>query len=190
MPFHDPIVSHEQATATMREMHRWHAASEEEAEESGDRVIEVMVYRSVKLWLDTQGPGVGLHTAEPIFVAPPHDVKILAPALYLSDLAARAPYEQLRQGASFFDNATCLNLLGSEQAGTLFRDAMYGRFGMPQDACPINRSCKPWPRPPLWRGVDAVLAVMMTSEHRMRREAGLLRLSTNAAPGASRPRRL
>ena len=190
MPFHDPIVSYEHATATMREMHRWRAASEEETEAIGDRLIEMMAYRSVKLWLDTQGPGVGLHTAEPVFVAQPDDVKMLAPAVYLSDLAARSPYEQLRQGASFFDNATCLNLLGSEQAGTLFREAMCIRFGVLQDACVINRSCKPWPRPPLWRGVDAVLAVMMTSEHRVRREAGLLRLSTNAAPGAPRPRRL
>lgn len=190
MPFHDLIVSHKHATATMHVMHRWHAASEEETEAIGDRVIEVMTYRSVKLWLDTQGPGVGLHTAEPVFVAQPDDVKMLAPAVYLSDLAARSPYEQLRQGASFFDNATCLNLLGSEQAGAMFRDVMCSRFGMPQDACLINRSCKPWPRPPLWRGVDAVLAVMMTSEHRVRREAGLLRLSTNGAPGAPRPRRL
>ena len=189
MPFHDPIVSNKQATATMREMHRWRAVSEEETEETGDRVIEVMVYRSVKLWLDTQGPGVGLHAAEPIFVAPPHDVKMLAPVVYLSDLAARTPYEQLRQGASFFDNATCLNLLGSEQAGAMFREVMCSRFGVPHDACVINRSCRPWPRPPLWRGVDAVLAVMMTSEHRVRREAGLLRLSTSAAPRASRPRR-
>ncbi len=190
MPFHDPIVSYEQATATMREMHRWRAASEDEAQEIGDRVIEVMGYRSVRLWLDTQGPGVGLHTAEPIFVARRFDGKMLAPALYLSDLAARSPYEQLRQGASFFENATCLNLLGSEPAGMLFRDVMSARFGMPLDACVINRSSKPWPRPPLWRGVDAVLAVMMTSEHRMRREAGLLRLSTSAAPSAPRPRRL
>lgn len=190
MPFHDPIVSHEHATAAMREVHRWRATSEEETEVIGDRVIEVMAYRSVKLWLDTQGPGVGLHTAEPVFVAPPHDVKMLAPAVYLSDLAARTHYEQLRQGASFFDNATCLNLLGSEQTGELFREVMCSRFGMPQDACLINRSCKPWPQPPLWRGVDAVLAVMMTSEHRVRREAGLLRLSTNGAPGAPRPRRL
>ena len=190
MPFHDPIVSHKQATATMHVMHCWRAASEEEAEEFGDRLIEVMVYRSVKLWLDTQGPGVGLHTAEPVFVAQLDDVKMLAPGLYLSDLAARTPCEELRQGASFFDDATYFNLLGSEQAGRLFRYVMCCRFGMPAHMCAINCPPKPWPRPPLWRGVDAVLAVMMTSEHRMRREAGLLRLSTNAAPGASRPRRL
>ena len=190
MPFHDPIASHKQATATMHVMHRWRADSEEDTEAIGDRVIEVMAYRSVKLWLDTQGPGVGLHTLEPIFVARPYDRKMLARALHLSDLAARTPYEQLRQGASFFEQVTCFNLLGSETAGTLFRDVMCGRFGMPQDACVINRSSKPWPRPPLWRGVDAVLAVMMTSEHRVRREAGLLRLSTNAAPSAPRLRRL
>ena len=150
----------------------------------------LIAYRSVKLWLDTQGPGVGLHTAEPIFVAPPHDVKMLAPVVYLSDLAARTPYEQLRQGASFFDNATYFNLLDSEQAGAMFREVMCSRFGMPAHMCVINCPPKPWPRPPLWRGADAVLAVMMTSEHRMRREAGLLRLSTNAAPSAPRPRRL
>lgn len=190
MPFHDPIVSHEHATATMHVMHRWRADSDEETEEIGDRVIEVMAYRSVKFWLDTQGPGVGLHTLEPIFVARPYEAKMLARALHLSDLAARTSYEQLRQGASFFEQATCFNLLGSGAAGTLFRDAMCARFGMPQDACVINRSSKPWPRPPLWRGVDAVLAVMMTSEHRVRREAGLLRLSTDAAPSAPRPRRL
>jgi hypothetical protein len=190
MPFRSPIVSHEQATSSTDVMLHWRADSEENVEHIGDRVVEVMAYRSVKLWLDTQGPGVGLHSSEPIFVVQPYDKSILAPAVPFSALAARSPHEHEQRGASFFDTATCFNLLGSELAGEWFRQVMSSRFGMPSGTYVINRSPNSWPRPPLWRGVDRVLAVMMSPEHRVRREAGLLRLSTNNTPGAPRPRRL
>jgi hypothetical protein len=189
-PFTQPICSHDDATDAMHAVHWWRAHSIEDGHEIADRVIEIAAFRSTQLWLDTQGAGVCLFTPEPIFVSQSHDEMLLAPATHVSVLAALSPHPHGQAGTRFFDNATCLNLLASQLVGELFRRIMGTRFGLPVGTRVIHHMSSPWPRPPLWRGFEAVLNSMMTSEHRVRREAGLLRLSTNGAPGAQRPRRL
>ncbi len=189
-PFTQPICSHDDATDAMHAVHWWRAHSIEDGHEIADRVIEIAAFRSTQLWLDTQGAGVCLFTPEPIFVSQSHDEMLLAPATHVSGLAALSPHPRGQAGTRFFDNATCFSLLASQLVGELFRRIMGTRFGLPVGTSLVHHTSSPWPRPPLWRGFEAVLNSMMTSEHRVRREAGLLRLTTEPAPHAPGQRRL
>lgn len=189
-PFDRPVRCFDDATLAMHALHWWRAHSIEDGHEIADRVIEIAAFRSTQLWLDTQGAGVGLFTSEPVFVSQPHDEMLLAPATHLSGLAALSPHPHGQTGTSFFNSASCFNLLGSQLVGELFRRIMGARFGLPVGTSAIHHISSPWPRPPLWRGTDAVLNALMTPEHRVRREAGLLRLTTEPASHAPGQRRL
>lgn len=189
-PFTQPICSHEDATIAMHAVHWWRAKSIEDGHEIADRVIEIAAFRSTQLWRDTEGTGVGLYTSDPVFVTETHDEMLLAPATHFSRVAAPAPRSQHSSATGFFESASCFNLLGSQVVGELFRRIMGARFGLPTGTSVIIHFSSPWPHPPLWRGFDATLNAMMTREHRVRREAGLLRLATEPAPLAPGQRRL
>jgi hypothetical protein len=189
-PFTQPICSDDDAALAMHAVHWWRAQSIEDGHEIADRIIEIAAFRITQLWRDTEGAGVGLYTSDPIFVTQTHDEMLLAPATHLSRVAAPTPCSQHPSATGFFESASCFNLLGSQVGGELFRRIMGTRFGLPVGTSAIIHLSSSWPRPLLWRGFDATLNAMMTTEHRVRREAGLLRLTTEPAPHAPGQRRL
>lgn len=174
--------------------HLWHAHTLQEADEIADRLIEIVAFRATRLWQDHFGANAqpGMFLAPPQFATQPHATSLLVPVLGYPNFApgfVLGP-TQPSDEPDFFEKATCDNLLGSILLGELFRRLMCARFGPPIGTSALDHTSSSWPEPPLWRGIDAVLTALMTSEHRMRREARLLEISTEPASATPWQRRL
>lgn len=191
-PFTRPIRDHHEATLAAQSALWWPAHTAEALHPIGDRLIEIAVFRAEQLWHATHGAQPSTLAIEPAFITQRHDPMLLAPAgsvsSYFPDTVASFP--QARDGTGFFDEASCLNLLGSMQAGELLRRTLCARFGLPTGTSELNHTSSSWPTLPLWQGAENVLELLMIPDHRIRRDAALLELDTDPAPHASGQRRL
>jgi hypothetical protein len=191
-PFDRPIRNHYEATLASQSAFWWPAHTLEAIHPIGDRLIEIVAFRAANLWQDTHGASLGMLSVEPAFITALHDHMLLAPASRSVNFAPGSivAMQNVSDGTHFFDEASCLNLLGSMQAAALFRRTMGARFGLPIGTSELNHSGSPWPNLPLWEGPQVALECLMTPHHRARRDAGLLELDTNPAPLAPAQRRL
>lgn len=192
-PFDRPIRNHYEATLAAQSAYWWPAHTVEAIHPIGDRLIEIVAFRAEKLWQDTQGQTLlGVLTVESVLITMRFDPMLLAPVPSFSNFfpgGLKDPASS-RWVPRFYDEASCLNLLGSMQMAELFRRTVGARFGLPTGTSELNHTSSPWPTLPLWQGATVVLERMMTPDHRVRREAGLLELATDPAPHAPGQRRL
>jgi hypothetical protein len=191
-PVDRPIRNHYEATLAAQSAYWWPVHTVEAIHPIGDRLIEIVIFRAEKLWRDTHSAGPSTLSIEPAFITVLHDPMLLAPAGRPVNFAPGTIVANCNavDGSGFFGEASCLNLLGSMQMAELFRRTMGARFGLPLGTSELNHSSSPWPTLPLWQGPRAMLDLLMTHDHRIRREAGLLELDTDAAPHAPGQRRL
>lgn len=191
-PFDRPIRNYYEATLAVQSAYWWPAHTVEAIHPIGDRLIEIVAFRAEKLWQDTEGARLGVLTVESSLITLRHDPMLLAPWQGFSNVfpgGTKDP-EASELLPRFYEEASCLNLLGSMQMAELFRQTMCHRFGHPIGTSELNHTSNPWPTLPLWKGSLGVLERMMTPDHRVRRDAGLLELDTDPAPHAPGQRRL
>lgn len=191
-PFDRPLRNHYEATLAAQSAYWWPAHTVGAIHPIGDRLIEIVAFRAEKLWRETHSAGPSTLSVEPAFITVLHDPMLFAPAGRPINFppSSTMATPNMSDGTNFFDEASCLNLLGSMQMGALFRRTMGARFGLPTGTSELNHTSSPWPTLPLWQGAQSVLERMMTPEHRVRRHAGLLELDTDPAPHAPGQRRL
>ena len=193
-PFERPICSLADALAASHAAHLWHAGSLQGADEVADRLIEIVAFRATRLWEEHHwiNSAPGMFLAAPQFSTQRHAKALLVPLFEYPNFATGPILSprSLTGAPDFFDVATCENLLGSMLLGEVFRYLMSARFGLPTGTSALNHTSSPWPLPPLWQGVDAVLMCMMTPDHRTRRDAKLLEMATDPVSSAPWQRRL
>ena len=175
-PYTQPITTLAQAEQAGASLIFWRATTIDQGQEIGDRLIEILAYRACELWARYGVGSPGLHTDAVLI-----DHTLHGPMLLIHPLVnAGADFERTtstgRRLAQFYDDASCLNLLGHEQAGEIIRRVLHARFG---------ERFENWPVLHPWQSPEEVLTPFMTPEHRARREAGLLAGHTPSAPGAS-----
>lgn len=191
-PFDRPIRNHDEATLASQSAFWWPTHTAEVLHPIGDRLIEIVVFRAEKLWRDSHDQRLSILAIEPALITQRHDPMLLAPAStppsFFPGTITSLPDAQ--ESTGFFDEASCLNLLGSMQMGELLRRTLCARFGLPTGTSELNHTSSAWPTLPLWQGARAVLDRLMIPEHRVRRDAGLLELETSPALHAPGSRRL
>jgi hypothetical protein len=187
--FLHPICSSSDAKQACDHAFSWRGQSIEDGELITDRLIEIVAFRATELWVRHHGAHgqPGMFLALPVFSTQQQSPELLVPVMGYPELGLG---KSKGHAPNFYDEATCEALLGSMLLGELFRRVMCARFGPPVGTSATHHIQSNWPEPPLWQGVDAVLAALMTSEHRVRREARLLELATQRPAHASDQRRL
>lgn len=171
-PLHQPIRSSEEATRALSTIAQGHIACATDTQLC-DRLIEVVMFTAAQSWQELEGikhcpskfePTLIVNFSDPFLVSPGYRV-CNGPPGYIKRKRPSGP------GARFFEQASCINLLGSMETALLFRSMT------------IQRMPQPWPPLRLWEGPEAVLDPWLTARHRLQRE-------TSPAESATQSRRL
>lgn len=175
-PYTQPIATMAEADQACVSLIFWRATTVDQAHEIGDRLLEILAYRVCHLWSRHEVGRPSMQMA-PVLIDPTlHGPKLLIHPLVNAGADFERTSDTGKRLGEFYDDASCLNLLGHEQAGEIIRRVLHARFGDQHENWPVLHP---------WRSPEQVLGAFLTPEHRARREAGLLAAQTPPAPGSS-----